>query len=212
MHSVICITRITRIALTATTLASLALLTGCNSGPTRREVTRVDPGAVVDVDYRFNDTDARQVWQGMVDQSTFRGWIDRWMAEHNGQRPIIIVGPVKNNTQDYINTKLFTRNFEREMLNSGRVRIVGAKDDRGDLRDERLQGQEWNSAATRKVLKNELGADLMLIGDINDVQDRSLNGRTTVKYFQVNLDLTDLETSEKAWIGSVEIKKVSNDR
>ncbi len=192
-------------------LASLSLLTACG-GPTRREVTRVDPGTVVDVDYRFNDTDARQVWQGMVDQATFRGWIDRWMAEHNGQRPIIIVGPVKNNTQDYINTKLFTRNFEREMLNSGRVRIVGAKDDRGDLRDERLQGQEWNSAATRKVMKNELGADLMLIGDINDVQDRSLNGRTTVKYFQVNLDLTDLETSEKAWIGSVEIKKVSNDR
>ncbi len=209
MHS---FTSITRTTLTATTLASLTLLTACNSGPTRREVTRVDPGAVVDVDYRFNDTDARQVWQGMVDQSAFRGWIDRWMAEHNGQRPIIIVGPVKNNTQDYINTKLFTRNFEREMLNSGRVRIVGAKDDRGDLRDERLQGQEWNSAATRKVLKNELGADLMLIGDINDVQDRSLNGRTTVKYFQVNLDLTDLETSEKAWIGSVEIKKVSNDR
>lgn len=199
------------LALTGT-LVSLALLTACNSTPTRRDVTRVDPGTVVDVDYRFNDTDARQVWQGMVDQATFRGWIDRWMAEHNGQRPIIIVGPVKNNTQDYINTKLFTRNFEREMLNSGRVRIVGAKDDRGDLRDERLQGQEWNSAATRKVMKNELGADLMLIGDINDVQDRSLNGRTTVKYFQVNLDLTDLETSEKAWIGSVEIKKVSNDR
>ena len=78
--------------------------------------------------------------------------------------------------------------------------------------DERLQGQEWNSPQSRKVMKNELGADLMLIGDINDVQDRSLNGRTTVKYFQVNLDLTDLETSEKAWIGSVEIKKVSNDR
>lgn len=204
-------TSLKALTLNTAALSSLALLTACG-GPTHREVTRVDPGTVVDVDYRFNDTDARQVWQGMVDQATFRGWIDRWMAEHNGQRPIIIVGPVKNNTQDYINTKLFTRNFEREMLNSGRVRIVGAKDDRGDLRDERLQGQEWNSSATRKVMKNELGADLMLIGDINDVQDRSLNGRTTVKYFQVNLDLTDLETSEKAWIGSVEIKKVSNDR
>jgi uncharacterized protein (TIGR02722 family) len=195
------------------TIAILAMagLAGCG-GPTHREVTRVDPRAVVDVDYRFNDTDARQVWQGMVDQATFRGWIDRWTASHGGQAPIIIVGPVKNNTQDYINTKLFTRNFEREMLNSGRVRIVGAKDDRGDLRDERLQGQEWNTPATRKVMKNELGADLMLIGDINDTQDRSLNGRTTVKYFQVNLDLTDLESSEKVWIGSVEVKKVSNDR
>ena len=104
-------------------------------GPTHREVTRVDPGAITDVDYRFNDTDARQVWQGMVNDATFRGWIDRWIQEHGGQRPTIIVGPIKNNTQDLINTKLFTRNFEREMLNSGKVRVVGAKDDRGELRE-----------------------------------------------------------------------------
>lgn len=200
----------TVLALTGT-LASLSVLTGCG-GPTRREVTRVDPGTVVDIDYRFNDTDARQVWQGMVNDTTFRGWIDRWMAEHNGQRPTIIVGPVKNNTQDYINSELFTSDFEREMLNSGRVRVVSTKNDRGDLRDERLQGQEWNSAATKKMMKEELGADLMLMGNINDTQDRSLNGRTTVKTFKVKLELTDLQSNEKTWIGVVDIKKVSNDR
>lgn len=187
-----------------------AIVTGC--GPTHRDVQRVDPGTVVDVDYRFNDTDARQVWQGMSNDANFRGWIDRWMAEHNGQRPILIVGPIKNKTQEYIDAGLFTRNFEREMLNSGRVRIVGSRDDRGELRDERLQGQEWNSAETRKVLKNELGADLMLLGDIIQVKDTSLNGRTVVNYYQVNLDLTNIETNEKVWIGSVEVKKVSTDR
>lgn len=190
--------------------AMCAGLGGCQ--PTYRDVQRVPAEQAVDVDYRFNDTDARQVWQGMVNDATFRGWLDRWPQEHNGQRPVIIIGGIKNNTQDYINTNLFTRNFEREMLNSGRVRVVAARNDRGEIRDERLQGQEWNSAATRKVMKNELGADLILVGDINDIQDRSLNGRTVVKYFQVNFDLTDIESNEKAWIGSVEIKKVSIDR
>jgi uncharacterized protein (TIGR02722 family) len=198
-------------ALTALALATLPLTLSACSGPTR-QVTRVPADAVVDIDYRFNDTDARQVWQGMVNDATFRGWIDRWIAERSGQRPIIIVGSIKNNTQDYINTLTFTRNFEREMLNSGRVRVVAAKGDRPDLRDERLQGQEWNSAATRKQMKNETGADLMLLGDINDIQQRSLDGRTVSKYYQVNLDLTDLETNEKVWIGSVEVKKVSRDR
>jgi uncharacterized protein (TIGR02722 family) len=188
-------------------LASAALLSAC--GQRDREVTRVDPGAVIDVDYRFNDTDARQVWQGMTNDSLFRGWIDRWMAEHNGQRPIIVVGQIRNNTQEYIDAALFTRSFEREMLNSGRVRVVAARDDRGQLRDERLQGQEWNSPETRKILKNELGADLILIGDINQVKDRSLSGRTIVNYYQVNLDLTNIESNEKAWIGTVEVKKVS---
>lgn len=190
--------------------ASSLLISAC--APTTRDVKRVPPETVVDVDYRFNDTDARQVWQGMSNDAAFRGWIDRWIAEHNGQRPIIIVGPIRNLTQDYINQNLFTRNFEREMLNSGRVRVVSARNERGELRDERLQGQEWNSEATRKIMKNELGADLMLLGDINDVQERSLSGRTVVKYYQVNLDLSDIETNEKVWIGSVEVKKVSTDR
>ena len=195
--------------LAAAAFATCAL---SSCGPTHRDVQRVDPNVVVDVDYRFNDTDARQVWQGMSNDAQFRGWIDTWMREHNGQRPIIIIGPIKNKTQEYIDAGLFTRNFEREMLNSGRVRIVGGRDDRGELRDERLQGQEWNTPETRKVLKNELGADLMLLGDIIQVKDRSLNGRTVVNYYQVNLDLTNIESNEKVWIGSVEVKKVSTDR
>lgn len=178
-------------------------------GPTRRDVERVDPETKVDLDYRFNDNDARQVWQGMSNDSTFRGWIGRWQQEHGGNRPIMIVGPIKNNTQDYINMNLFTRNFEREMLNTGNVRVVSMRDQRGDLRDERLQGQEWNSPETRKLMKNELGADLMLMGDVNDVVERSLDNRQVSKYYQVNLELTNIETNEKVWIGSVEIKKVA---
>jgi PBP1b-binding outer membrane lipoprotein LpoB len=191
--------------------ASMLAMAGCG-GTIHRDVQRVDPRTVVDVDYRFNDTDAREVWEKMVADTTFRGWIDRWIASHNGQRPTIIVGPIRNNTQDYINPLTFTRNFEREMLNSGRVRVVAAKSDRPDLRDERLQGQEWNTPETRKQMKAELGADLMLMGEINELPARSPDGRRVVAYYQVNLDLTDLESSEKVWIGSVDIKKVSTDR
>lgn len=198
----------TKAALTLALAAAVAL-PACTK---TRDVKRVDPGTVVDVDYRFNDTDARQVWQGMSEDALFRQWIDNWIREHNGQRPIIIVGPIKNQTGEYIETKLFTRNFERELLNSGRIRIVAARDDRGELRDERLQGQEWNSPETRKIIRNELGADLMLLGDILQVKDRSRDGRTIVNYYQVNLDLTNIETNEKAWIGSVEVKKVVTER
>lgn len=191
-------------------LGLCTVLASC--GPQDRKVTRVDPGAVTDVDYRFNDTDARQIWQTMSNDALFRGWIDRWMASHEGKWPVIIVGPIGNNTQDYIDTGLFTSDFEKEMLNSGRVRIVAAKGERGAVRDERLQGQDWNSAATKKIMRNELGADLMLLGQIYDVQQRSSSGRTIVKYFKVRFDLTDLESNEKAWIGTAEVKKVSQER
>lgn len=183
---------------------------GCQ--PTYRDVQRVPADQPVDVDYRFNDVDARQVWQKMSDDAQFRGWIDRWMAEHGGKRPTIIIGTIQNRTQDYIDTKVFTQNFSREMLNSGRVRVVAAKDYRGEIRDERIQGQEWNSPETRKAMKNELGADLILQGEILDIQTPSLNGRTVVKYFQTNFAFADIETNEEVWRGSVEIKKVSTDR
>ena len=62
----------------ASTPCSLAALSAC--APTHREVTRVDPKAAVDLDYRFNDTDARQVWQGMTNDALFRGWLDRVLA------------------------------------------------------------------------------------------------------------------------------------
>jgi len=186
-------------------------LVGCR-GP-ERDVRRVDPQTRIDLDYRFDDEDAREVYQAMADDALFRGWIDRWIADHGGQRPIMIVGGIETKrTQTYINTNLFTRNFERELLNSGRVRVVAMRDQRGELRDERLQGQEWNSAETRKIMRNELGADLMLLGDINEVRERSLSGSRITSFYQVNLDLINLETNEKVWIGNHEIKKFTTIR
>jgi PBP1b-binding outer membrane lipoprotein LpoB len=94
------------------------------------------------------------------------------------------------------------------MINSGRVRVVAMRNDRGQIRDERMQGQEWSQPQTRKQLKNELGADLIVMGNVNDVKQQSADGRTLVSYVEVNLDLTDLETNEIVWSHNVPIKKV----
>ncbi len=203
--------RITTTILAASTALSAFAMTACESAP-RREVTRTDPTTTVDVDYRFDDEDAREVYEAMVNDALFRGWIDRWEGANGGARPIMIVGGIENNTEDYINNKLFTRSFERELLNSGRVRVVAMRDQRGEVRDERFQGDEWNSPETRKALRNELGADLILLGDVNQVKERSIDGRTIVSFYQVNLDLIDLESNEKVWIGNHEIKKVTQIR
>lgn len=185
--------------------AGVGGLSGCQG---EREVTRVDPKAAIDLDYRFNDVDARQVYQEMVDDALFRNWSTRFMGDNAGRKPIVIVGRIQNDTQDYIDTKLFTTQWERELLNSDRVRFVAMPDQRGDLRDERAQGQEWNSPETKKQMRNETGADFMLLGRIGDDNQRSLSGQQRVKYYQVNLELINIETNEKVWIGTSEIKKL----
>ena len=67
--------------------------------------------------------------------------------------------------------------------------------------------QEFASAETAKKWGKELGADYMLNGDINSIVDTYKKER--VNFYQVNLELTDLETNEVVWIGNKEIKKYS---
>jgi hypothetical protein len=52
----------------------------------------------------------------------------------------------------------------------------------------------------------------MVIGRIMDDKPRTLDGKGGVSYFKVNLEIVDLESNEKVWIGSQEIKKVWRDR
>lgn len=199
----------TTAALATLSLLGGTLITGCS--PTR-EVNRVDPKTAIDVDYRFNDVDARQVYQGMINDALARPWLDAFVRENNGRRPVVIVGPVKNDTQDYIDTKMFTTQIEREMINSGKVRFVAMNDQRDPIRAERTQGQEWSRPETRKQMRMELGADFIVVGRVADDKPRTLDGRGGVAYYQVSLEVIDLESNEKVFIGVQEVKKIWRDR
>ena len=90
-------------------------------------------------------------------------------------------------------------------LNSGVARVVSSSDERDQVRDERWDQQNFASAETRSRMRNELGADFMLLGEINTIFDRE--GGREVKYYQVDLNLTDLENNELVWVGQKSIKK-----
>jgi uncharacterized protein (TIGR02722 family) len=196
----------TRFAAITVLSAAPFVLMGCNGGS--QTVTRVPPNVVTDVGWRFNDDDARMTYQAMVDDALFRNWINRWQEQNSGKKPVVIVGPIENKTDDYIDTENFTTEWERELLNSDRVRFVAMKDQRGAVRDERQQGQEWNTPETRKQMRAELGSDIMLIGRITAVKQRSGDDRTMVAAYKVTLELINLESNEKLWIGSHDIKKI----
>lgn len=185
----------------------IGVCAGCASQNWR--VTRTDPETTVDVDYRFDDDDARRIYRGMVNDCLSKPWIDVFMRENGGRRPVVIVGTIRNATGDYIETKLITKRVEEELINSQRVRVVADRDQRGEVRDERLAQQDWSDPATVKRMGKELGADFMMLGQITDSVERSRDQRTIVNYYQVNLELVNIETNEKVWIQTEEIKKVA---
>ncbi len=183
-------------------LTVIFFLISCG-GPTRT-VKRVQVDETIDISGHWNDTDARLTAEAMVRDVLSRPWLQNFINE-NGRQPVVIVGDIRNRTSEHIETDMFIKHIERELLNSGQVKFVASDRERQALRKERLDQQSFASAETAKELANELGADFMLQGVITSVTD-SFEGKRVVKY-QVNLELIDIENNTKVWIGQKEIKK-----
>ncbi|RLC51206.1 MAG: penicillin-binding protein activator LpoB, partial [Candidatus Cloacimonadota bacterium] len=66
--------------------------------------------------------------------------------------------------------------------------------------------QSYASDETAKRLAQESGADFVLQGGIKSNVDAS--GGKAAKFYQIDLELINVETNEKVWIGSKEIKKL----
>ncbi len=175
---------------------------GCGGGG--QQVTRMNSETVTDLSGRWNDTDSRLVAEEMVRDCISRPWLTSFAAAQ-GAKPVVTVGLIRNNSSEHIDTEVFTKDFERELINSAQVRFVAAKDYRAEIREERSEQQEFASRDTMKRMREELGADFILQGSIKSVVDQ-VEGKRAV-FYQTDLELVNIESMEKVWIGSKEIKK-----
>ncbi|VFQ44973.1 penicillin-binding protein activator lpob [Desulfoluna butyratoxydans] len=182
--------------------ALLALTTACQTMSTQR----VETDSVTDVGDKWNDTDSRLVADEMIDDVLSRPWLNRFYKENNGENPVVIIGSVKNKSHEHINVKTFVRNLERALLNSGQVEFVASRGERDEIRDERLDQASHASEETAKSAGQEIGADFMLKGELNSIVNK--DGGKSVRFYQVDMTLIDLEKNKKVWIGEKQIKKV----
>lgn len=181
-------------------LALAGLLAGCAS------VNRVDPNTVTDLSGNWNDTDSRLVAEEMIVDCLSRPWLSRATAAKGGQPPVVIIGTVKNRSNEHIPVTTFTKDLEKQLINDGRVSFVANKDERSEVRDEREDQQANSSAESMKRMRQETGADFMIIGNIDQMDD--VKGGTSAKVYQVNLELVNMETNVKVWLGTKDIKKM----
>ncbi|MBC7384208.1 MAG: penicillin-binding protein activator LpoB [Bacteroidia bacterium] len=180
-----------------------AFLVFSNCHPARK-VERIDPNQVTDISGRWNDTDSRLVADEMIKDVLQRPWRSNFEVIHK-KRPTVIIGHIKNKTSEHIDATTFIKNMEKSFINTGTVSVVQSGDERNEIRDERSDQQTFASEETRKKWAKEKGADFMMNGVILSIVDEYKNQKA-IKY-QINLELTDLETNEKVWIGEKEIKK-----
>ncbi len=167
-------------------------------------VKRVETNLVKDVGGGWNDTDAQMVAQDMITDCLNGGWYNKYVTR-NGKEPVVIVGTVVNNSMEHINTGVFVEEMQRALINSGKVEFVASSAERGEVRTERLEQDEFASEETRKAFGKEVGADFMLSGVLNSVVDKS--GSKALVFYQTNLKLINIETNQIVWNGQKQIKK-----
>ncbi|HHI02058.1 MAG: penicillin-binding protein activator LpoB [Candidatus Zixiibacteriota bacterium] len=178
-----------------------SLVLGCGSS---RQVERLAPETQTDLSGRWNDTDARLVAEEMIDDCLHRPWLTDFVAA-TGDKPVVTVGTIRNKSSEHIDAETFTTDFERELINSGQVRFVGSRDQRQEIREERFEQQDFASRETMKKIRAETGADFILLGAIKSITDEIEGVR--VVFYQTDLELINIESMEKVWIGTKKIKK-----
>ncbi|MBP7558157.1 MAG: penicillin-binding protein activator LpoB [Chitinophagaceae bacterium] len=181
-------------------LAAILLISSCS-----RKVTRIDPAEQVDISGRWNNTDSRLVAEDMTKTILGARWLTDHMAAKNGQRPVVIVGFVTNKSHEHIEAETFVKDVENSFITSQRVRLVQGGKKREELRAEKADQQTNASASSMKKFGLEQGADYILQGSINSIVDS--HKRKKVVYYQINLELTNIETNEVVWIGEKKIAK-----
>ena len=186
----------------ALSLSVASVFIGCVSST----VERVDFDSQQDLSGYWNDTDARIVSNDLAEQLTDSSWYNRFIQE-NDRKPVIIIGSIRNNTDEHINTSIISKKLEISLINTGKVLSVANSSERKEIRDERDDQQINASIDSAKNIGNETAADFMLRGDIKTIVDS--DGLKSVRTYFITAELVDIETNTKIWLGeNSTIKKV----
>jgi len=182
-------------------ILTLGFLTGCG-----KKVSRVGSDSTIDLSGNWNDTDSRLVAEEMLNDCLDKPWYQNAVKAKSGEVPVIVIGQVRNLSSEHLNTNTFMNDIQRVLINSGKVEFVANSEERQQLRGE-IDDQKGNATdETAKERGQETAADIMLSGSINSIVDQS--GGETVKFYQIDLELVDLQSHKKLWIGNKKIKKL----
>lgn len=193
--------RLNKLLAVAAIAVSAMVITSCAT----RQVTRVNTDETIDISGSWNNTDSRMVAQELTGNILNASWINTHQEEHQGKKPVVIVGMVQNKSHEHIEAETFVKDVESSFIQSQKVRLVQGGKKREELRAEKADQQTNATVSSLKKFGLENGADYILQGSINSIVDA--HKKQKVVYYQVNLELTNIQTNEVVWIGEKKIAK-----
>lgn len=175
-------------------------------GP-KKQVTRTAAGASADLSGKWSNVDAEQVAKKMVEDCLSNPWASNFAGEHDGQKPVVkLISPILRTDDRNVNVQVFGKQVERQLLNSGKVKVVAGEGEEGGAERERTRQAKQASSETAKSHMNETGSDFVLTTVVNSQNDTDGAGKS-VRAYLINMELVTTETQEKVWIGEEKIEK-----
>jgi len=185
---------------------SVLVILSCASGGNTRTVARIDSRSQTDLSGYWNDTDARQVCESLIEDLLNSPRVNQAIAAKGGKTPVVLVGKFRNDSMEQIDTTIIASVMETVIFNTGKLDFVAGGAKREELRAERYDQQFQAAEDTAPELAKETGADFMLMGSIKSIEDRA--GNQIVRKYIINCELTNIETNQRLWMGmNDDIKK-----
>jgi len=174
---------------------TVVFLAGCGG----MRVNYGDPEAVETVTVDYGSTDLQSIAERMVESLLVHPVLEG--------RPVVYVSRIRNKTSEHIDTEAITDKIKTAMLKSGKVRFTAVS----EVNQEMIEQLKYQSESgmvdptTRTAIGRQVGADLMLYGDIISILKSA--GRKKDVYYKISLELADLKTGLIEWSEEKEIRK-----
>lgn len=185
-------------------VAAVLFMTGCTV--TTRDISS-DQEVIYDEGYHFSDK--KNIVNAMADSL-----ISKPPLVNANDRPVIVVYGIANRTSEHISTSAITDDIRQALLASGKVRFVNKIQRENISRETDYQYSGKVTTETRIKLGRQVGADYMLTGTLRSIEKKQPRQvrlkKKILKYYSLNLELTDLETSLIEWADSAEVIRESS--
>lgn len=172
-------------------LTSAFLLTGCSSFKAERVDSKDSDEKAMEITDQWVQGDTERVVKEILAKIDKHRGYKRYIGKH-GKTPTVFVGEVKNLTSEaYFPINDINDEFLNEISSTGDFILVDAAQRENILKEITYQNDGMVSAQTAKQVGNQIGADLMIFGNVY-MKPATRKGKT-IKQYSINIRMTDIE-------------------
>lgn len=180
-------------------LTGALLLGGCSS----TTVSYGDATETETVTVDYGSSDLQAIADKMADSMLASPATSEITA---GGRPVMFMDSIRNKTSEHIDTEAITDTLRTKLLSSGKFRFVDmSKVAAVKQQLEYQQSSGMVDPASMVRLGKQTGARYMVYGNLASIVKD--NGKVKDVYYQMTMNLMDLENGELLWADQKEIRK-----